>query len=176
MSIKTRVQEIFDKFQVELKVSEPTKFATARLESGQEIETDDDDFRVGASVFVVNDEGERMPLPDGEYILEDGSAMMIADGVKIEAPEREEEAVAEEEVEVVASLSSDDVNALIADALKPIMEVLKLQSDEMESFSKQTAEKSLPRVSKQPKNIEKVDLSNMNMTERVRAITQQFSN
>ena len=113
---------------------------------------------------------------DGEYILEDGSAMMIADGVKIEAPEREEEAVAEEEVEVVASLSSDDVNALIADALKPIMEVLKLQSDEMESFSKQTAEKSLPRVSKQPKNIEKVDLSNMNMTERVRAITQQFSN
>tara|TARA_R110000744_G_scaffold147988_1_gene261042 strand:- start:65 stop:595 length:531 start_codon:yes stop_codon:yes gene_type:complete len=176
MSIKSRVQEIFDKFQVELKVSEPTKLATAKLESGQEIETDDDDFKVGSSVFVVNDEGERMPLPDGEYILEDGSAMMIADGVKIETPEKEKEAEAEEEVEVVATLSSDDVNALIADALKPIMEALQLQATEMDSFSKQAAEKSLPRVSKQPQKIEKVDLSNMNIKERVQALTNQYSN
>ena len=113
MSIKTRVQEIFEKFQVELEVSEPTKLATARLESGQEIETDDDDFRVGAAVFVVNDEGERMPLPDGEYILEDGRAIMVADGSLVEIPEKEEEAEAEELVEVVASLSSEDVNDLI---------------------------------------------------------------
>ena len=186
MSIKTRVQEIFEKFQVELEVSEPTKLATARLESGQEIETDDDDFRVGAAVFVVNDEGERMPLPDGEYILEDGRAIMVADGSLVEIPEKEEEAEedlvakeeaeAEESVEVVASLSSEDVNDLITKALKPIMEVLELQNVEMEKMSKQTAEKSLPRVSKQPKQIEKVDLSNMNMKQRVQAITQQFQN
>ena len=174
MSIKKRVQDIFDKFHVELKVSE-TKLATARLDSGQEIETDAEAFETGASVFVVNDEGERIALPDGEYVLEGGAAMMVADGVIVEVPEEEAEAVAEAEVEVVASLSSDDVSKMIADALKPIMEVLALQTDEMEKLSKVSADKPLPRAKKQPKRAEKVDLKNMTVSERVKALTQQFA-
>ena len=169
MSIKKRVQDIFDKFHVELKVSE-TKLATARLDSGQEIETDAEAFETGASVFVVNDEGERIALPDGEYVLEGGAAMMVA-----EVPQEEAEAVAEAEVEVVASLSSDDVSKMIADALKPIMEVLALQTDEMEKLSKVSADKPLPRAKKQPKRAEKVDLKNMTVSERVKALTQQFA-
>lgn len=175
MSIKTRVQEIFDKFQVELKVEEPTKMATAKLESGQEIETDAEAFEVGASVFVVNDEGERIALPDGEYILEDGSAIMAADGVLVEIPEAEKEAEATEEVEVVATLSSDEVNAMIANALKPIMEALQLQSTEMEKFAKETAGNPMPRVQKATKKLEKVDLKNMSVTERVNALHNQYS-
>jgi len=174
MSTKTRVQEIFDKFQVELKVSD-TKLATAKLDSGQEIETDAEAFETGASVFVVNDEGERIALPDGEYILEDGTAMMVADGVIVEIPEVEKEAEAVEEVEVVASLSSEDVSKMIADALKPILEVLSLQTDEMEKLSKRTADKPLPRAKMQPKKLTKVDLKNMTTNERVKALTQQFA-
>ncbi len=175
MSIKKRVQEIFDKFQVELNVEDPTTLATARLESGQGIETDDDDFRVGAAVFVVNDEGERIALPDGEYILEDGRAIMVADGVLVEIPEVEEDAVAEEEVEVVASLSSDDVSAMIAKALAPIMEVLELQTAEVEKLGKQTSAKPMPRVPKQKEKMQKVDLTGMNMKQRVSALTQQYT-
>ena len=176
MSIKKRVQEIFDKFQVELQVEDPTKLATARLENGQEIETDGEDFSIGAAVFVVNDEGERIALPDGEYILESGDAIMVADGVLVEIPEAEEEAVAEEEVEVVASLSTDDVAAMITAALAPIMEVLELQTTEMEQLSKQTADKAMPRVPQQKKHTEKVDLTGLNLKERVSALTQQFAN
>jgi len=176
MSIKTRVQEIFDKFQVELKVEEPTKLATAKLESGQEIETESETFDSGAAVFVVNDEGERMTLPDGEYILDDGRALQVADGVVVDVPTEEKEAVAEEEVEVVASLSSDQVNSMIAEALKPIMEVLELQTNTIETLSKQTSSEAMPRVTKQPKKIEKVDLTNMTTKQRVAALSAQFKN
>ena len=60
MTLKERISEIFDKYSVQLEVEEKTevKFATATLESGQEIQTDAEAFAVGVSVFVVNDEGD----------------------------------------------------------------------------------------------------------------------
>ena len=55
------------------------------LDSGQEIQTDAEAFAVGVSVFVVNDEGEQIPLPDGDYTLADGSMLVVAEGAVSES-------------------------------------------------------------------------------------------
>jgi hypothetical protein len=71
MNLKERISDLFEKYSVELAVEEKEEqvslMATAILESGQEITTDADAFAVGVSVFVMNDENERIPLPDGDY-------------------------------------------------------------------------------------------------------------
>jgi len=85
MTISERVQEVFQRFNVNLTVSEEprTDLAEAVLENGTVIYTDADDFNEGAEAYIINDEGERIPLPQGDYTLNDGSVLVIADGGKV---------------------------------------------------------------------------------------------
>lgn len=85
MTISERVQEVFQRFNVNLTVTEEprTELAEAVLENGTVIYTDADDFSEGAEAYIINDEGERIPLPQGDYTLNDGSVLKIADGGKV---------------------------------------------------------------------------------------------
>lgn len=85
MTISERVQEVFQRFNVNLTVTEEprTELAEAVLENGTVIYTDADDFTEGAEAYIINDEGERIPLPQGDYTLQDGSVLKIADGGKV---------------------------------------------------------------------------------------------
>lgn len=85
MTISERVQEVFQRFNVNLTVTEEprTELAEAVLENGTVIYTDADDFTEGAEAYIINDEGERIPLPQGDYTLNDGSVLKIADGGKV---------------------------------------------------------------------------------------------
>ena len=85
MTISERVQEVFQRFNVNLTVTEEprTELAEAVLENGTVIYTDADDFSEGAEAYIINDEGERIPLPQGDYTLQDGSILKIADGGKV---------------------------------------------------------------------------------------------
>lgn len=86
MTIQERVQDIFNKFNVNLKVEESrTELAEATLDNGTVIYTDGDDFVEGDEAYIINDEGERIPLPPGDYTFKDGSVISIADGGKIAA-------------------------------------------------------------------------------------------
>ena len=84
MTIQERVQELFHKFNVNLTVEESrTELAEAALENGTVIYTDGDDFVEGDEAYIINDEGERIPLPPGDYTFKDGGVISIADGGKI---------------------------------------------------------------------------------------------
>ena len=86
MTIQERVQDIFNKFNVNLKVEESrTELAEAALDNGTVIYTDGDDFVEGDEAYIINDEGERIPLPPGDYTFKDGGVISIADGGKIAA-------------------------------------------------------------------------------------------
>ena len=86
MTIQERVQDIFNKFNVNLKVEESrTELAEATLDNGTVIYTDGDDFVEGDEAYIINDEGERIPLPPGDYTFKDGGVISIADGGKIAA-------------------------------------------------------------------------------------------
>lgn len=84
MTIQERVQDIFNKFNINLKVEESrTELAEAALDNGTVIYTDGDDFVEGDEAYIINDEGERIPLPPGDYTFKDGGVISIADGGKI---------------------------------------------------------------------------------------------
>jgi len=193
MTLKERISEIFDKYSVELSVEEnaEVKFAVATLDSGQEIQTDAEAFAVGVAVFVVNDEGEQIPLPDGEYTLQDGSMLVVAEGAvtevneaseepAVEAEEDKEEEMSEEPKEVEASsevLTREEVAGMIAEAIEATKAEFSSQIEERDAkiteLSKQ-ATKSLSRAPKMEAPAP-VDLKSLSIQERVAAIHNQFS-
>ena len=81
------------------------KLEQMKLDNGAVLEAEV--FEVGAEIFVVADE-ERVAVPVGEYQVEDGSTIVVAEegvigeikeaGAEEEAPAEEEEAPVEEEV------------------------------------------------------------------------------
>jgi hypothetical protein len=195
MTLKERISDIFDKYSVELSVEEnaEVKFAVATLDSGQEIQTDAEAFAVGVAVFVVNDEGEQIPLPDGEYTLQDGSMLVVAEGAvtevneaseepAVEAEEDKEEEMSEEpkaeEVEASSEvLTREEVAGMIAEAIEATKAEFSSQIEERDAkiteLSKQ-ATKSLSRAPKMEAPAP-VDLKSLSITERVAAIHNQFS-
>tara|TARA_R110002012_G_scaffold197522_2_gene366093 strand:+ start:18521 stop:19264 length:744 start_codon:yes stop_codon:yes gene_type:complete len=87
-TLQDRINNLFDKFNINLKTEEISEVevkleAQAVLENGTVIYTEAASFDEGADVFIVNEEGEKMPLPEGDYTLEDGSVLTIADGGKV---------------------------------------------------------------------------------------------
>ena len=196
MTLKERISDIFEKYSVELSVEENSevKFAVATLDSGQEIQTDAEAFAVGVAVFVVNDEGEQIPLPDGEYTLQDGSTLVVAEGAvtevkeaeaeepAVEAEEDKEEEMSEEpkaeEVEASSEvLTREEVAGMIAEAIEATKAEFSSQIEERDAkiteLSKQ-ATKSLSRAPKMEAPAP-VDLKSLSITERVAAIHNQFS-
>lgn len=105
-------------------------FGSVTLRDGTEV-TIDGDTEVGAKVtIVVEGTDEPMALPDGEYTLEDGTMMIVADGIITDlveevaeedapvedAPETEEEVeAAAEDIESVEDAPVEDVVEDIVD-------------------------------------------------------------
>ena len=192
MTLKERISDIFEKYSVELAVEEKEEtqevaFATAVLDSGQEIQTDADAFAVGVSAFVVNDEGERIPLPDGDYKLQDGSLLVVAEGAVAEMKEAEAEVEAEEEKEeemqtqeVEASsevLTREAVEGMIAEAIEATKKEFSSQIEERDAKITELSKQATPSISRAPKMEApvSVDLKSLSIQERVAAIHNQFS-
>lgn len=91
MNLKNRINDLFQKYSVKLEVAEgeiPAEVAveepavaTATLSNGTMVYVDAPSFDVGMGVYVLNEEGEKIPLPDGDYELEGGGALSILEGV-----------------------------------------------------------------------------------------------
>ena len=130
--------------QIKTLLGMEVKLAQMALENGTIIEAEV--FEAGASVFIVNEE-DRIALPVGEYKLEDGMILIVAEeGIiaeikEVEAPAEvvEEEAKVEEEQEmsevkepkrVIESVTKEMFFAEI-DSLKKEIEALKLAKTEV---------------------------------------------
>ncbi|MCP4598989.1 MAG: hypothetical protein GY847_00340 [Proteobacteria bacterium] len=194
MTLKERISDIFEKYSVELAVEEKEEtqevaFATAVLDSGQEIQTDADAFAVGVSAFVVNDEGERIPLPDGDYKLQDGSLLVVAEGAVAEVKEAEAEVEAEEEKEEEMKAETEEVEAssevltreavegMIAEAIEATKKEFSSQIEERDAKITELSKQATPSISRAPKMEApvSVDLKSLSIQERVAAIHNQFS-
>ena len=114
MTIQERVQEVFNRFNVNLTVAEEkrTEMAEATLENGTVIYTDAEQFAEGVEAYIINDEGENIPLPPGDYTLADGGVIVVGDGgVVTSVGEATEEVVEEVVEEVEASEETQEVEA-----------------------------------------------------------------
>ena len=96
------IQKIFSALNADEKQAVKTELAQAELKEGTTIEADS--FEEGQAVFIITEDGEKIPMPEGTYELEDGrkvevndSSMIVAIGTGEEAEEAEGEAEVEQE-------------------------------------------------------------------------------
>ena len=117
-----------------LNLNEEVKLEQAKLDNGTVIEADS--FESGVEVFIVT-EDEKVALPVGEYILEDGKILVIAeegviseikDAEAEEVEEVEEVEAAEEEEESLGYATKEEL-AEVKDMIEEIKAMLEPKED-----------------------------------------------
>ena len=107
-------------------IQEKVELATAKLDNGTVLEAEA--FEAGNEVFIITDD-EKVALPVGEYMMEDGKSLIIEDeGIiaEIKALE-EEEAPAEEEVEA----EKEDMGYVTKEELAEAVSEIKAMIEDM---------------------------------------------
>ncbi len=151
--------------QIKTLLGMEVKLAQMALENGTIIEAEV--FESGASVFIVNEE-DRIALPVGEYKLEDGMILIVAEeGIIAEIKEMEvpvaEEAPAEVEVEVEQEMAE------VKEPKRVIESVTKeMFFAEIESLRKEIEELKLAKV-----EVKEVELSAEPLTHNPEATTKR---
>jgi len=96
--------KVIEKIKDVLNLNEEVKLEQAKLDNGTVIEADS--FESGVEVFIVT-EDEKVALPIGEYVLEDGKILVVAEeGLISEIKDAEAEEV--EEVEEVEAAEEEE--------------------------------------------------------------------
>lgn len=72
------------------------QFATIKTDKAV-LEYDGEELAVGAKVYVEDENGERQPAADGDYVTEDEKTIVVANGEVAEIREKEEEVEPTEE-------------------------------------------------------------------------------
>ena len=127
MSAKTQINKIKTLLGLEVKLEQ------MKLENGTILEAEA--FEAGAEIFIVNEE-DRIAVPMGEYQLEDGKVLIIAeDGIigeiKEAAEAPAEEAAPEAEVEVEAEADATSPKKVVESITKEMFfsEIEKLRNE-----------------------------------------------
>lgn len=130
------------------------KLEQMKLDNGAILEAEV--FEVGAEIFVVADE-ERVALPIGEYVAEDGSTIVVAEeGVIGEIKEAGEEAPAEEEAPVEEEVVEEDLSETATP--KKVVESISKETffSEIEKLRNEINELKLAKV--EVKEVEEVSV------------------
>ena len=72
------------------------EFSTATTDKGVIGWDVDGDIEVGTEVYLVDENGDRQPIEDGDYVLEDGRTVVVKDSKVEEIKEKAEEPTVEE--------------------------------------------------------------------------------
>ena len=129
-----------------------------KLDNGTIIEVES--LEVGAAVAIVNEE-ERIPLPAGEYKLEDGKILIVSeDGVLAEIKEEEAEEPEMEQVEEEAPMMSEEpvkeAKKVVESTVKETYfeEIEKLKAENEELKAKLTELSKVEEVKEEVKDVE----------------------
>lgn len=151
--------------QIKTLLGMEVKLAQMALENGTIIEAEV--FEAGASVFIVNEE-DRIALPVGEYKLEDGMILIVAEEgiiaeikeveVEVEEPETEveveqemsETATPKKVIESIVKESHFSKEQEEIDALKEEIEMLKKEVEELKGKKVEKEEVEKTEMSAQP--------------------------
>ena len=153
MTITERVQEVFNKFNVKLTVTEEprTDMAEAALDNGTVVYTDAEAFAEGVEAYIINDEGEKIPLPPGDYELEDGRTLVIGEGGVVssiaEPSEEVEEVEASEEVEVEIEVEAEEEPGYVTKA--EVEEMIKAALESIKDKEEMSVNPEAPKEAKE---------------------------
>ena len=153
-----------------LNLQDEVNLASMKLENGTTIEAEA--FEPNQEVFIVT-EDERIALPVGEYELEDGRILVVAEEGVIaemrdaaaeeapaeEAPEETEEVEAnEEEKEEMGYATKEELSAAVAEMKEMIEEIKAMMSPKEEEMSEEPKEELAEEVKEEVKE-EEVEMS-----------------
>jgi hypothetical protein len=135
MELKDAMLKLKEKVDLFFGTETPTvetvevKFKDMKLQDGTTIiSIDGDDLAIGVPVYVMTDEG-RLPAPDGELVLEDGTMLTVVDGLVAEVSTPEEEAPEGEVAAEPATVPTTETPAQADMSTKP-KRVIKSQVEE----------------------------------------------
>ena len=169
-------QETLSKIKELLNLQDEVKLESMKLENGTTIEAEA--FEANQEVFIVTEEDERIALPVGEYTMEDGMILVVAEeGIIAEVKEAaaEEEAPAEEPAQEEASEEveaaeeeekEEDMGYATKQELAAAMDELKGMIDEIkemmspkeeEEMSEEVAEEPQAELAEEPQAEEVVE-------------------
>jgi len=133
-----------------LNLQDEIKLESMKLDNGTVIEAEA--FEANQEVFIVTEEDEKIAMPIGEYTLEDGRILVVAEeGIIAEVREAEEEAPAQEEApeEVVEEVeqaeeepkeemsyaTKEELSAAVAEMKEMIEEIKAMMSPKEEEMA-----------------------------------------
>lgn len=150
-------QETLGKIMELLNLQDEVKLESMKLENGTTIEAEA--FEANQEVFIVTEEDEKIALPVGEYTLEDGRILVVAEeGIIAEVNEagepEAEEAPATEEVEEVEQAeeepkeemsyaTKEELSAAVEEMKAMIEEIKAMMSPKEEEMAEEVAEVDL---------------------------------
>ena len=144
-----KATEIFQKFFAELSAVETSEveLAQAKLDNGTVLEAES--FEAGQPIFIVSEE-DRIAVPVGEYQMEDGRILVVAEEgvigeIKEAAAEVEEEAPSVE-IEVEAAIEPT-MEEKIKEMVMPLIEEMKA---ELSAIKEEMAKKKQEMSSDMP--------------------------
>jgi len=135
----SKINDVLKEFKdfLSLKLEEETpevKLAQMPLADGTMIEADS--FESGQAVFVVNEEGN-VPLPVGEYPMEDGMILVVAEEGMIAEMKQPEEEVVEEEEMAQEFVTVEDFNTAINEIKSLLSKEVETHQEEVSKLSKE---------------------------------------
>lgn len=98
------------------------QFATIKTDKAV-LEYDGEELAVGTEVFITDENGERKPAEDGNYVTEDEKTIVVSDGKVTEILEKEEEVEPNDSEESNEEAPAEEVEA--EDAETPADEVVE---------------------------------------------------
>jgi len=159
-------QETLSKIMELLNLQDEVKLESMKLENGTTIEAEA--FEANQEVFIVTEEDERIALPIGEYTLEDGMILVVAEeGIIAEVREaaaeepEAEEAPAQEEASEEVEAAEEEMGYATKQELAAAMDELKGMIDEIKEMMSPKEEEEMAEEPKEElaEVEEEVDLS-----------------
>ena len=90
------------------------------------LEYDGEELVAGMDVYITNEDGDKVPAEDGEYVTEDNKTITVKDGKVESIVDKAAEVDAEEEEKKEDEVSLEDVNTAIDEMRKEIDELYKI--------------------------------------------------
>ena len=158
-------QETLSKIMELLNLQDEVKLESMKLENGTTIEAEA--FEPNQEVFIVTEEDEKIALPIGEYTLEDGRILVVAEEgiiaeVRAEEEEAPEEAPATEEVveeveqaeeepkEEMSYATKEELSAAVEEMKAMIEEIKAMMSPKEEEMSEEVKEEEVEMSADEP--------------------------
>jgi hypothetical protein len=118
---------------------------------------DSENFAIGEAVFLVAEDGTKIPVPMGEYVLEDNTSIVVDDkGIIVEVSTGEEE-VADVEEEMQNEPMKEQIRKASEMTPAAAKKVVKIKSESEESyFSK--IEARLSRIENESENLKAMNV------------------